>query len=164
MVKVYLSIGSNVGNKLMNIKKAVNHIKKSLKISRISPIYDTEPVGYKKQGWFLNCAVEAETDMGPFKLLSFLKSIEKRLKRKKMFRYGPRTMDIDIIFYGNKMLKSGKLMIPHPRMHRRLFVLEPLSRISPNFAHPKYKKTIGELKNKLKSKKEVRLHSSKLTM
>ena len=162
MAKVYLSIGSNVGNKLINMKKAITSIKKNLRVTKISPIYKTEPVGYKKQDWFLNCAVEAETDMEPFKLLSFLKSIEKRLKRKKVFRYGPRTMDIDIIFYGDKILKSGKLVIPHPRMHRRLFVLEPLSRISPNFVHPEYKKTIEELKNKLKSKKEVRLHSEKI--
>lgn len=158
MAKVYLCLGSNVGNKLNNIKKAINHIKKNLKIIKISPVYKTEPMGYKKQEWFLNCVVEAETDKKPLALLNFLKSIEKKLKRKKTFRYGPRTIDIDIIFYDDKIIKSKKLIIPHPRMHSRLFVLEPVSKINPNFIHPKYKKTIIELKNKLKNKSAVELY------
>ena len=162
MAKVYLALGSNVGNKLSNIKKAINHIKKSLKIKKISPIYKTEPVGYKKQDWFLNCVVEAETDKKPLELLAFLKSIERKLKRKRTIRYGPRIIDIDILFYDDKIIKSKNLQIPHPRMHKRLFVLMPFSKINPSFIHPKYKRTIMELKNKLKNKNGVELYSKKL--
>ena len=162
MTKVYLGLGSNVGDKLSNIKKAINHIKKTLKIKKISPVYKTEPVGYKKQDWFLNCSVEAETDKKPLALLNFLKSIEKKLKRKETFKFGPRTIDIDILFYDDKIIKSKKLIIPHPRLHKRFFVLEPLGKINPNFTHPKYKKTIMELKNKLKYRNTVELYLKKL--
>jgi 2-amino-4-hydroxy-6-hydroxymethyldihydropteridine diphosphokinase len=149
MAKVYLGLGSNIGDKLSNIRKAINYAKKKMRVTKISPIYKTEPVGYKKQDWFLNCVIEAKTDSNPSELLAFLKSIEKKLKRKKTFRYGPRTIDIDILFYNNRIIKSKNLQVPHPRMHRRFFVLEPLSKISPNFIHPKLKKTIVELKNEL---------------
>lgn len=152
MAKVYLGIGSNVGNKLINIKKAVNHLKKNLKIKKTSPIYRTEPIGYKHQEWFLNCVVEAETGKKPLALLDFLKSIERKLRRKKTFRNGPRTIDIDIIFYGDRIIKTKNLQIPHPRMHKRLFVLEPLNKINSNIVHTKFKKTVKELKNELKSK------------
>lgn len=162
MVKIYLGLGSNVGNKSSNIKKAINHIKKNLRIIKISPIYKTEPVGYKKQDWFLNCVVEAETDKKPMGLLAFFKSIEKKLKREKIFKYGPRTIDIDILFYGNEIIKTKNLQIPHPRMHRRLFVLEPLSKINPSFVHPKLGKKIKELKNQIKSKSMVRLCKQKI--
>lgn len=150
MVKVYLGLGSNLGNKSSNIKKAINNIKKKLKINKISPLYKTEPVGYKNQDWFLNCVVEAETKIKPLALLKFLKSIEKKLKRVDTIRYGPRTIDIDILFYGDEIVKTKKLIVPHPRMHKRLFVLEPLSKINPSLVHPKIKKTIKELKNKIK--------------
>ena len=161
MAKVYLGLGSNVGNKLTNIKKTVSHLKKILKVKKISPVYKTEPVGYKHQDWFLNCVVEAETHNKALELLNLLKSIEKKLKRKKTIRYGPRIIDIDILFYDDKIIKSKNLQIPHPRMHKRLFVLMPFSKINPNFIHPKYKKTIMELKNKLKNKKGVELYRKK---
>lgn len=150
MVKVYLGVGSNLGNKSSNIKRAINNIKKKLKINKISQLYKTEPVGCKNQDWFLNCVVEAETKIKPMALLEFLKSIEKKLKRVKTIRYGPRTIDIDILFYGDEIVKTKKLIVPHPRMHRRLFVLEPFAEINQNFIHPKLKKTIIELKNTIK--------------
>lgn len=162
MVNAYIGLGSNLGDKLLNIKKAVNYIKKELRIIKISPIYKTGPVGYKKQDWFLNCVVEVETYKKPFELLAFFKSIEKKLKKKKTFRYGPRTIDIDILFYGDKVIKTKNLQVPHPRMHRRLFVLEPFNKINPNFLHPKLKKTIKELKNKIKNKNGVELYRQKI--
>ncbi len=162
MDRVYLGFGSNLGNKLSNIKKAIKFIKKASKIKKISPIYRTEPVGYKKQDWFLNCVVEAETGLHPLKLLSFLKSIEKKLKRKKTVKNGPRTIDIDILFYGDKIVKTEKLEIPHPRMHKRLFVLEPLSKLNCDLIHPKLKKSIKELRKNLKSKNKVTLYRKKL--
>ena len=150
MVRVYLGLGSNLGNKLENIKKAISHIKKDLKIIKISPIYKTEPIGYKNQDWFMNCAVEIETKLPPLNLLSFLKSIEKKLKRKKTVRYGPRTMDIDILFYGDKALTTKILEIPHPRAHRRLFVLEPLMELCSEKVHPKFHLTIKNLQENLR--------------
>ena len=163
MAKVYLSLGSNLGNKLSNLKRAIHHLKKNIKVLKISPFYKTEPVGYKNQDWFLNCVVEAETGIKPLELLRLLKLIEKKLKRVKTIKYGPRTMDIDILSYGDRIIKSKKIIVPHPRMHKRLFVLEPLSRINENLIHPKLRKTIRELKNKIKNKKSVELYTSKVS-
>lgn len=162
MVKAYLGLGSNLGNKSANLKKAISYLKKYIKVTKMSAFYKTEPVGYKNQDWFLNCAVEAETGIKPLDLLKLLKSIEKKLKRAKTIKYGPRTIDIDILFYGNNIMKTKKLVIPHPRMHKRLFVLEPLSSIKPGLVHPKIKKTIIQLKNTLKNKKGVELYKPKL--
>ena len=161
MVKVYLGLGSNLGNKLLNLRRAIRHLKKNIKVLRVSPFYKTEPVGYKNQDWFLNCVAEAQTKIKPMDLLKLAKSTEKKLKRAKTTRYGPRTMDIDIIFYGDQIIKSKKLAIPHPRMHKRLFVLEPLSEINKNLVHPKLRKTVIELKNNIKNKKGVELYKPK---
>ena len=161
MVRIYLGLGSNLGNKPANLKRAIIHLKKIIKVRKISAFYKTEPVGYKNQGWFLNCAVEAETGIKPLDLLKLLKSIEKKLKRVKTIKYGPRTIDIDILFYGDKIIKSKKLIVPHPGMHKRLFVIEPLSSINPNFVHPIIKKTIKELKNNLQHKNGVELYMPK---
>ena len=162
MAKVYLGLGSNLGNKFANIKEAVRQIKKKIKIKKISPVYKTEPVGYKNQDWFLNCVVEAETEKNPFQLLEFLKSIEKKLKRKKTIKNGPRTIDIDILFYSNKIIKTTNLQIPHPRMHKRLFVLEPFTKISQDFFHPKLKITIKKLKEKIEDKSRVKVYRKKI--
>ena len=162
MVKVYLGLGSNLGNKSANLKKAISYLKKYVKVTKISAFYKTEPVGYKNQDWFLNCVIEVETEIKPLYLLKLLKSIEKKLKRAKAIKYGPRTMDIDILFYGDNIMKTKKLAIPHPRMHKRLFVLEPLSTIKPDLVHPKIRKTIMELKNNLKNKKGVELYKPEL--
>ena len=161
MVKVYLGLGSNLGNKSANLKKAIYYLKKNIEVVKISAFYKTEPVGYKNQDWFLNCVVEAEAEIKPLDLLKSLKSIEKKLKRVKTIKYGPRTIDIDILFYGDKIIKSKKLIVPHQRMHKRLFVIEPLSSINPNFVHPIIKKTIKELKNNLRHKKGVELYMPK---
>lgn len=162
MAKVYLGLGSNVGNKFGNLKKAIQCLKRILRIRKISPIYETEPVGYRHQSWFLNCAVEAETDKKPLPLLNCVKLIEKKLKRKKTFKFGPRTIDIDILFYGDKIIKSKNLNVPHPRMHERLFVLQPLGKIAPKFLHPRFKKTIKELKKEVKVKTHVKLYPKKI--
>lgn len=162
MVRVYLGIGSNLGNKIENIRESIRYLRKISKIVKISPVYKTEPVGYKNQDWFLNCVVEIETKLPPLKLLSFLKTIEKKLKRKRTIRHGPRTIDIDILLYGNDIIKTKNLIVPHARMHRRLFVLEPLSKLNPKTIHPKLKKSINELKSKIKSKESVELSRGKL--
>ena len=160
MVNSYIGIGSNLGNKEGNIKKAIDLLRKKCKILEISSLYKTEPVGYKNQDWFLNCVVEIDTNFKPKALLEFLKSIEKKLKRIKIIKNGPRIIDLDILFYDNKIIKTKNLTIPHPRLHKRLFVLEPLDEISPNFIHPILNKSINKIKSNLKSKKSVEIYKS----
>lgn len=145
MSKVYLGLGSNLGDKKNYITKALAQISKIFKIKKKSNLYLTEPVGSIKQEWFLNCVVEIETKIDPEKLLSFVKGIEQRLGRKKTVKNGPRTIDIDILFYGNRIIENKDPIIPHPLLHERLFVLQPMMDINPHFIHPKLKKTIQEL-------------------
>lgn len=145
MADVFLGIGSNIGDKEDNIRKAVVMIKEKCKILKSSSLYETEPVGYKEQDWFLNCAVEIETKLEPLELLDFLQSIEKKLKRAKTIKNGPRTIDLDILFYGDKIVNEANLVIPHPRLHERLFVLEPLKEIASGFVHPVLKKRIIDI-------------------
>ncbi len=145
MVEVYLGLGSNLGNKKANINKTINFLKEKANILKVSSLYDTEPVGYKNQDRFLNCIVKIQTRLKPEELLLFLKSIERKLKRIVTIRNGPRTIDLDIIFYGNKIIKIDNLIIPHPRLHKRLFVLGPLNELCPDFIHPILKKSVREL-------------------
>lgn len=145
MADVFIGIGSNIGDREENIRKAISLIKEKCKILKMSPLYETEPVGYRKQGWFLNCAVKVKTDLKPQKLLEFLQSIEKRLGRVRTIKNGPRTIDLDILFYGKKIINEDNLIVPHPRLHERLFVLEPLNDICPDFVHPILKKSIKGL-------------------
>lgn len=146
MAEVLIGIGSNLGNRENNIKAALDLIGEKCKILKISSTYETEPVGYKAQGLFLNCAIQIETGLEPEELLGFLQSIEKKLGRTKAIKNGPRTIDLDILFYGSRIIKEANLVIPHPRLHERLFVLAPLSEICPDFVHPESKKSIGEIR------------------
>jgi 2-amino-4-hydroxy-6-hydroxymethyldihydropteridine diphosphokinase len=145
MPSVLLGLGSNIGNKEENINKALDLISEVCEIKRISPLYLTEPVGAIKQEWFLNCVVEVKTDYDPEKLLSYFKSIEQKLGRTKRIKNGPRSIDIDILFYEDQIVKTKNLIIPHPLIQERLFVLKPLMDLNPYFIHPVLKKTIEEL-------------------
>lgn len=145
MAEVFIGIGSNLGDKEQNVRKAISFINEKCKILKMSSLYETEPVGYKEQEWFLNCAIKAETKLEPDELLDFLQSIEKRLGRAKTIKNGPRTIDLDILFYADKKINKPELVIPHPRLHERLFVLAPLKEICPDFIHPISKKSIDEL-------------------
>jgi 2-amino-4-hydroxy-6-hydroxymethyldihydropteridine diphosphokinase len=145
MTVVYLGLGSNLGEKETNIKGALTHIVKLGKVTKVSPLYLTEPVGVSDQDWFLNCVVEIETEVDPKTLLSKLKSIERKLGRKKTVKNGPRSIDIDILFYGSDILTTKTLTIPHPLLQDRLFVLQPLIDLNPCFLHPVLHKTIQEL-------------------
>jgi 2-amino-4-hydroxy-6-hydroxymethyldihydropteridine diphosphokinase len=149
MTLVYLGLGSNMGDKEDFIKQAIMRIKKFCEITRISSIYEAEPVGNKNQDWFLNCVLEGKTDLSPKELLSACKEIEHQLGRKMVMKNGPRVIDIDILFYGNDVIKNDDLVIPHPRLHERLFVLQPMMDINPNLVHPVLKKTIKELYNQV---------------
>ena len=142
----YIGIGSNVGNRRYHCLKAVELLEQSGQtVSKISSLYETEPWGVKDQPLFINMAVEIETGFPPKKLLALLKKIEKKMGRKKTVRWGPRVIDLDILFYDDLTLNDDDLVIPHPFMHTRAFVLEPLSEIAPEKVHPVLRKKVAAL-------------------
>lgn len=118
-----------------------------IQILKKSPIYETEPVGPQDQGWFLNQVVEVESDLGAQELLKTIKKIEKNMGREKTEKWGPRIIDIDILLFGDEVVDSEGLQIPHRMLHKRKFVLIPLNDIAPDALHPKMKKTVKELLN-----------------
>jgi 2-amino-4-hydroxy-6-hydroxymethyldihydropteridine diphosphokinase len=145
MTIVFLGLGSNIGDKEEHINKALTLISEFNEVKKISHIYLTEPVGNINQEWFLNCVVEIETEIDPKKLLSSIKSIERKLGRTKTVKNGPRSIDIDILFYGDFVVKTKNLVIPHPLIQERLFVLQPMMDVNPDFVHPILNKSILKL-------------------
>lgn len=131
MVEAYLGIGSNLGHRKQNIHKALDYLReiKGLKVLKVSSLYESEAVGGPPQGKFLNGAIKIKTKLPPLKLLKELKNIEKNLGRKKTLKNGPRIIDLDILLYGSKKIKTKSLTIPHPRMKEREFVILPLKEI-----------------------------------
>jgi 2-amino-4-hydroxy-6-hydroxymethyldihydropteridine diphosphokinase len=128
MNHIYLSLGSNIGDRQAHLQQALQELESAkIQILRVSRIYETEPYGYRAQAWFLNLVAEVETTQLPFHLLNTIHRIERKLKRHRIFRNGPRTIDIDIVFYRNAVIKTPTLQIPHPRYKERAFVLAPLS-------------------------------------
>ncbi len=151
--RIFLSLGSNLGNRKINLSKALRFIEeKDIRIKKVSSIYKTPPWGKKDQPEFLNQVIEAETEVSPKKLLNTCKEIEKKMGRKKGERWGPRIIDIDILFYGEKIIKEENLTIPHPLITERAFVLLPLYEIAPDFIHPVRKEKIKALLMKKKGK------------
>ena len=148
MRNIFLSIGSNLDDPLKNCLEAINLFKeqKDITLEKSSSLYHTEPVGYKEQNWFINFVLEISSTLNPFSLLVSCKEIEKMLGRKEsQVFWGPRVIDIDILFYDNLIIESEDLIIPHPRLHLRKFVLVPLNEINESFVHPVLKKTTSEL-------------------
>ncbi|MBI5181605.1 MAG: 2-amino-4-hydroxy-6-hydroxymethyldihydropteridine diphosphokinase [Nitrospirae bacterium] len=145
--KAYLGIGSNIGNKIENCKKAIELLNEhtQVKVLKISGFYETEPVGYKEQEWFVNCAVEIKTDLNPQELLLLCQTIESKLGRERKIKYGPRIIDLDILLYNNDIIDNKDLKTPHPEMQKRGFVLKPLSDIAPDAVHPVLKRKIADL-------------------
>ena len=131
----YLSLGSNMGDRLDMLKQAVRFLMghPSIDVLRISSLYETEPVGFTEQAPFLNMVVHIKTDLAALELLDVCQDIEKRLDRKRIVRWGPRTIDLDILLYNQDNMKSERLTVPHPRMHERAFVRIPLLELNPNF-------------------------------
>ncbi len=158
MVRVYLGLGSNIGNKEHNIQKALFFIKELYTITKISKLYLTEPVGYKQQDWFLNCAVEIETKVHPEIILASTQMIEKKIGRTETRMNGPRTIDIDILLYGDRIVNRVNLIIPHPRLHERRFAIQPLLDIDPDLRHPVLNKTMQQLYNALSRTEQVKLY------
>jgi len=144
-VEIFIALGTNLGNRLENLTRAVDALAPQVQVLAASPIYETAPWGYTDQPDFLNQVVRAITDLSPRSLLHHLKDIEARLGRKPTFRYGPRQVDLDILYYYELVLDEADLIIPHPRLHQRAFVLVPLRDIAPQFRHPVLQRTVQEL-------------------
>lgn len=142
---VYLSLGSNMGDRQKNLRDAIARLESIGRVLKISSLYETEPVEFTRQAWFLNCAVAIETEKAPQELMAGLLEIEQEFGRRRLRRKGPRTIDIDIVLFGNIVLNSAALIVPHPAMHQRRFVLKPLAEIAPEARHPVLKKKISEL-------------------
>ena len=142
---IYLALGTNLGDRFANLRSAIAALPSHVRVLMESPIYETLPWGYTDQPAFLNMALKARTYLTPLALLSHLKHLETELGRTPTFHYGPRQIDIDILFYDNLVIETSGLVIPHPRLHERGFVLVPLADIAPDLCHPILDKTIHEL-------------------
>jgi 2-amino-4-hydroxy-6-hydroxymethyldihydropteridine diphosphokinase len=143
---VYLSLGSNVGDRDKLLARTLERLASDdIRVVRVSSVYETEPRDVPDQPWFLNQVVEVETSLFPKQLLARLQKIEIGMGRVRMEARGPRTVDIDILFYGNAIVSTPGLEIPHPRLPDRRFVLEPLAELAPEFRHPRTRQTVREM-------------------
>lgn len=145
LTHVFIALGSNLGDRSNNLRNAITSLPPKVQVTDQSPIYETEPWGYIKQPQFLNQVIQAVTPLTPDGLFNFLKTIEAELGRKPAVRYGPRLIDLDILFYNDLIYNTADLTIPHKRLHERAFVLVPLADIAPEMIHPVQKKTVREL-------------------
>lgn len=132
MTKVYLGLGSNLGDERASLEQALTLLSEKVTITQRSSFYESEPVDYTDQPWFLNLVVEGETELDPLELLQFTQGIEQSMKRVKTIRFGPRTIDVDILIYDSLAMTTETLTIPHPRMKERAFVMVPLAEIAPD--------------------------------
>jgi len=156
-MKYYLSLGSNIGDRKKNLRDACSLLEKAhIKILRSSSIYETQPVDFVSQPWFLNQMLEVSTGQLPDELLEIIKKIEATMDRKRSLPKGPRKIDIDIILAGEFIQRTVHLEIPHPQMHKRNFVMIPLNEIAPGAVHPVFKKTIASLALENEDPSEIR--------
>ncbi len=156
MKRVFLSLGSNLGERVGNIQSAIDRLNASgLTVQRISPLYRTEPVDFRAQSWFVNCVVEVATNLMPMQLLTTLKNLERALGRRRGVSKGPRAIDIDILLYENVVVRSTVLTIPHARLSERRFVLAPLRDLEPHLRHPLTQRSVIEMLAETPDKSQV---------
>jgi 2-amino-4-hydroxy-6-hydroxymethyldihydropteridine diphosphokinase len=154
---VCLSLGSNIGDRAANLHAAIDRLRVLGEVVVVSSFYETEPVEFTAQAWFLNCALALDTEKTPQQLLAGILDIEQQLgRRRRGQKKGPRIIDLDILLFGNSIVDDPGLTIPHPAMHERRFVLEPLAEIAPDTLHPVLQRTIRELSDALAPGPEVR--------
>ncbi len=160
MKDVILSIGSNLGNRIEFLKSSIKNLEilKDVVIVKVSDVYKTEPIGVSKQSNYFNSIVYLKTDLSPNDLLSEINEIEKMYKRERIIKWGPRTLDIDIIDYDNKIINTEQLTLPHPRMHKRRFVLIPMTEIDPYYIHPLYNISLFTMLKQTEKQKCVKMN------
>lgn len=149
--KVYIAAGSNLGDKEETLKEAIDKIdkRKDCVVTKVSNFYTTDPVGYEDQDKFVNCVFEIDTLQTPSELMDTLLEVEKDFKRERIIRWGPRTLDLDIIFYDDIISYDEHILIPHPRAHERQFVMKPMCDINPYYVHPIYRKRVMDISSEL---------------
>jgi len=156
MSEYFIGLGSNLGEREANTDCAVKALMQSMTLLKISSLYESEPMYLKDQPWFVNCAAKFESSLNSRQMLERLEEIEVALGRERAVRYGPRTIDLDILFHDSEILEETDLKIPHPKIQERRFVLEPLVEIEPGFVHPVLGVTVATLLKNLRSSQVVR--------
>jgi 2-amino-4-hydroxy-6-hydroxymethyldihydropteridine diphosphokinase len=156
---VFLGLGSNLGNRIENLRSAIIGLEPEARAIRCSPVYETPPWGYEDQPRFLNQVVKVETELAPGDLMEQIKEVENNIGREETFRYGPRSIDIDILFYDDLVIDSPPLIIPHARIPERAFVLIPMADLDPGYLHPKLDETIENLLEKV-NREGIKYYSS----
>jgi 2-amino-4-hydroxy-6-hydroxymethyldihydropteridine diphosphokinase len=149
---IYLALGTNLGDRMDNLRRAIAALPPTIRVTALSPVYETPPWGYADQPAFLNMALAGETESNPSDLIAFLKNLESELGREKTFRNGPRLIDMDILFFDDLRMDEPGLVIPHPRLHERAFVLVPLNDIAPGLIHPELGRAMRDLLKEVDTK------------
>lgn len=159
----YVALGSNMGNREEYLKKAIQKINhhSSISVEDISSIYETNPIGYTDQAEFLNMVIKINTDLSALELLNVLQEIEKLLDRKREVKWGPRTLDLDILLYNHENIETEQLIVPHPRMHERAFVIIPLYELNKDISIPTIKEPLTSIIDRLQDKEGVRIWKQK---
>lgn len=148
-ITTYIALGSNMGDKMATCRRALDLLSRAGRVTKVSSFYCTEPVGYPNQEDFINAVAELETSLSPLALLAACHVIEDKLGRSRLLQWGPRTIDLDILLYGDQVVNNSELTIPHPLMAERRFVLVPLCEIAPQATHPVVRKTVADLLKEL---------------
>ena len=155
MVEALIALGSNVGVREDHLRRGLELLGQRATILQVSSVYETEPMYYLPQSWFLNCVTAVQTTLGPRPLLDSLRTIEREMGRRPSVRYGPRVIDLDILFYGDEVISEPDLEVPHVKISERRFVLEPLNEIRPELVHPVLKKRVSDLLRDLRDDERV---------